>query len=413
MPGGPDEDVVTRILEASSPGPANLASITGDRDTSPPRPGEIWRIGRDEAMLVWVRRVFEDTIDVIPAVLDIELADQESVFIPAESTPLGMPLALLTGIRTHVGMPALLQRVGYFNAFTEVNEVMAAAREGRLPQGVQTGPPIDTEDDQRIEYRQLLADLLSDMAPDRWPDVPTPEAGQTFDNSSGEAAHIIDILAVELPNRHSGTRVSSIAPVKSWLEPGVGLYGCARISYLDTSLIAAVLKGQDIADAIQNTTALADACLALARMEPDVTAIAVTTGGADLPAIVLGVTDLRTAFEAPSGRRVPPHLAREQLSLVDALAKFLDKQVTAWEVTEPVASRALGTDLLHVASQSADEAIAEIRTAGKRAHTEAKKSAWTHMPDDLGARITGTISAIMANEPIDAILDSLIERGAQ
>jgi hypothetical protein len=413
MPGEPDEDVVTRILEASSPGPAILASFTGGRDLGLPRPGEIWRIGRDEAMLAWVRRVFEDAVDVIPAVLDIELADQESVFVPAESTPLGMPLALLTGVRTHVGMPALLQRIGYVNAFTQVNEVMAATREGRPPQGIQAGPPIDTKDDQRIEYRQLIADLLSDMAPDRWPDDPMPDAGQSDSNSFREAARIIDILTVELPVRHSGAQVSPMAPVESWLGPGITLYGCTRVTYLDTSLIVAVLDGQDIGDAIQSTTVLADACLALARIEPDVTAIAITTGGAERPAIVLKVADLRTAFEAPSGRKVPPRLAREPLPLIDALAKFLDRQVTAWEVTEPVAGQILAIELRDVASQSASEAVTNIIAAGKRALTEAKKRAWTHLPDDLAAQITESISAIMANEPIDDVLDSLIERGTQ
>ena len=413
LPGDPDEDVVTRILEASSPGPAILASLTGDRDPGPPRPGEIWRIGRDEAILAWVRRVFEDAVDVIPAVLDIELADQESVFVPAESTPLGMPLALLTGVRTHVGMPALLQRIGYVNAFAHVNEAMAAAREGRPPQSIQTGPPIDMEDDQRIEYRQVIADLLSDLVPDRWPDDPMPDARQSDGNSSGEAADIIDILTVEFPVRHSAAQVLPMAPVESWLGAGTSLYGCARVTYLDTSLIVAVLTGQDIGEAVHSTTVLADACLALARMEPDVTAIAITSGGGDWPAIVLKVADLRTAYEAPSGRKVPPRLAREPLPLVDALAKFLDRQVTAWEVTEPVTAQIAAIDVRDVASQSANEATAETIAAGKRALTEAKRNSWTHLPDDLATRITENISAIMANEPIDDVLDSLIERGTQ
>jgi hypothetical protein len=101
------------------------------------------------------------------------------------------------------------------------------------------------------------------------------------------------------------------------------------------------------------------------------------------------------------------------LPLIDALAKFLDGQVTAWEVTEPVAGQILAIDLRDVASQSAGEAITNIIAVGKRALTEAKKRAWTHLPDDLAARITESISAIMANEPIDPVLDSLTERETQ
>ena len=45
---------------------------------------------------------------------------------------------------------------------------MSSARAGRAPGGVHTGPPIETEDDQRIEYRQVIADLLADLAPGNW-----------------------------------------------------------------------------------------------------------------------------------------------------------------------------------------------------------------------------------------------------
>src|ERR1700744_808339 len=78
-PGDPSDDAVTRILAASSPGPAILASFSAERDQGPPRPGEIWRIGRNEPILGWIRQVFSDAIDIIPVVLDVELADQESV----------------------------------------------------------------------------------------------------------------------------------------------------------------------------------------------------------------------------------------------------------------------------------------------------------------------------------------------
>lgn len=98
------------------------------------------------------------------------------MLIPAESTPLGVPLILLTGVRTHVGLPAMLQRVGYFDASSRVNEVMAAAREGRLPQGVQVGPPVDDQDDERIEYMPAVDDLLADFAPNRWAGEPSDSA---------------------------------------------------------------------------------------------------------------------------------------------------------------------------------------------------------------------------------------------
>jgi CRP-like cAMP-binding protein len=172
-PGEPGDDAVTRILHASGPGLALPDEIDAAFADDAPHPGEIWRIGRDEALLVWVRRVLDDAIDVVPVVLDIALADQESVLLPAESTSLGVPLALLTGVRGHVGPAALLQWIGKADVAGQVREVMNAALEGRLPAGVEVGPPITATDDQRIEYRQVIADLLADLSPEQW-DAGTP-----------------------------------------------------------------------------------------------------------------------------------------------------------------------------------------------------------------------------------------------
>jgi hypothetical protein len=164
-PGEPGCEAVSRILAASAPGPALPGGAAGPRSAGPPRPGELWRAGRGEALLVWVRRVLPGAVDVLPVVLDVELADQESLLLPAGSTPLGVPLAVLAGVRAHVGPSALLRRVGFAAIAGQVREVMAAAMEGRPPACVEAGPPVTTAADQRIEYRQVIADLLADLAP--------------------------------------------------------------------------------------------------------------------------------------------------------------------------------------------------------------------------------------------------------
>lgn len=365
-PGEPSDDTVTRILEACSPGPVILASFSTERDPGPPRPGEIWRIGRNEPILGWVRRVFNDAIDIIPVVLDFELADQESVFLPPESTPLGIPLALLTGIRGHVGPRALLQRIGYVHAFTAVKEVMAAARDGRVPTGIAVGPPIESDDDQRIEYRQVIADLLADLGPDTWTDDGPP------------GSEIAGLLSAELSFLNSGARVLPMPLHQEPVGPDISLFPCARVTYLDTSLIVAVLAGAGLDEVISSQSALADACLNVARLEPDAAAIAITskTGGRlDWPAVVLKVADLRAAYETPTGRVTAPRIAREPLPVVDAVVKYLDSQAPAWEVTEPVTTRIDDIDIAGLAGRSAGDAVAGVRAQYRRARTPAKKSA--------------------------------------
>src|SRR3954465_6535623 len=77
-------DSLQRIVEASTPLPEVLANVISGSQDREPQPNDIWRVGRSEALLVWVRGVFTDGVaDVIPLVLDVELADRESLLIGA------------------------------------------------------------------------------------------------------------------------------------------------------------------------------------------------------------------------------------------------------------------------------------------------------------------------------------------
>jgi len=416
-PGAPSEDSVARILEASAPVPGILASMTAARDQDLPRPGEIWRVGRDEALLVWVRRVFDDAVDAIPASLDVELADQETVFLPAGSTPLGLPIALLTGVRTHVGLPAFVQRIGFFDASGSIQEVMSAAREGRAPEGVQTGPPngppIETEDDQRIEYRQAIADLLADLAPGNWADETECQVSENDTGSSNDLPEIIRILRDSLSMRLAGCRVLHVNEHCVTLADGISLASVARIAFLDTSIVVVVLDGSGLEDALRSSTLLADACLEFVYSEPDAAAIAVAEGIADWPTVVLTVAQLRTDYEPPGGPEVAPRLSHEPLPIVDALVKFLDRQEAVWEATEPVTGIFQESHFRNLALRCAGDAIDLIATQGRRALTPANKSSWTSLPDDLRSRIVESMTAIMADAPIDDVLDDLIEREAR
>jgi hypothetical protein len=323
-PGDPCEDSVARILAASAPAPGILARMTSRRDTSPPRPGEIWRIGKDEALLVWIRRVLDGAVDVIPASLDLELADQESVFLPAEATPLGLPLVLLTGIRTHVGLPAMLQRIGYFDASACVQEVMSAAREGRVPDGVRTGPPIESEDDERIEYRQVIADLLGDLAPSRWADDAEDCASEQETGDVNDSPEIVRALREDLTMRHPECDVLPVTEHRITLADGISLTPLARISYFETLILVVLLDGSGLDEGLQVDHPVASACLEFIRADPGVTAIAICERANDRATVVLDVVQLQAASEPP-GEFEAARPCGKPLPIVDALAKYLDE----------------------------------------------------------------------------------------
>jgi hypothetical protein len=156
------ESNLRRILSAATPLPEGLAELIQAPRVGDPQPGEIWRIGRDEALLAWVRRVFDDGMaDVIPVVLDVEQADEETVLIPAHATPIATELAAMVALRTHVDSGVFLNRICALDIQRDVTEVMAAAREGRHPSSVPVGPPIHDDADQRIQYRQAIRLLLA------------------------------------------------------------------------------------------------------------------------------------------------------------------------------------------------------------------------------------------------------------
>lgn len=69
---------------------------------------------------------------------------------------------------------------------------------------------------------------------------------------------------------------------------------------------------------------------------------------------------------------MPPRLTVKPLPVIDALAKFLDTQVTAWEVTEPAAPKVQNLDFGQLALEAAVEAVNTVTAEGRRARTPAK-----------------------------------------
>jgi DNA-binding SARP family transcriptional activator/tetratricopeptide (TPR) repeat protein len=181
-------DSLQRIIKASTPLPDVLADIVSGDPGGEPQPNEIWRVGRREALLVWVRQVFEDgVVDVIPLVLDTELADRESVVIGADATPLATETAAMLSLRTYIHFGAFLNRVATLDIRKDVTEVMTAVQEGRRPAGVRVGPSIDADDDQRLEYRQALRDLLAELSPSTWLEAQDDTAHNTQPASQSTA----------------------------------------------------------------------------------------------------------------------------------------------------------------------------------------------------------------------------------
>jgi hypothetical protein len=403
-------DSLQRIVQASAPLPAVLADIVSGSQDEAPQPDEVWRVGRSEALLVWIRQVFDDGVaDAIPLVLDVELADQESVIVDADATPLATETAAMVALRTHIHLGAFLNRVGSLDIRKAVTEVMTAAREGRRPSGVRVGPPIDDDDDQRLEYRQALRDLLAELSPSAWSDTddePNSETKPTTNEpTTNRSSDGIEAIESRLSEQLPDLQFHDVAQQTIRIDDTIEVTTRRKVVYLGSPVLVVTLHGEH-ATKLPEVGRIVAACQIMASGEPDVDAVAIAIPHSDWSTLLITTAHMRDAFELPSGARKGPTATLVGLGLADTLWKYLEGEAVPWEVTDPVSSR-LGTDDLHqMAVRHARNSIEQIHAAGKRAHQTAKKNTWENLPDEFSDQVARFITAI-ANET--TIEDALAE----
>lgn len=382
--------VGTAVAAASLPAPAD----------GPPRVGELWRIGGDEALLVWVRRVLHGVVDVLPVVLDVDLADEQTLLLPAAASPLDLDLAVVTSLRAHVHPDSFITRVHNLGDQTaaDVAEVMSAARDGRPPEGVAVGPPVLDPDDQRIEYQKTVADVLADLGPAAWARRDERRrAERTVDPD------LYRLAAGELVLRHYRCTVHESLPVLAALPGGSLLRAVARIGYADTSVLLAVLPDWTS----EQPANLAAGCRRLVAQEPGSAAVAVCGSAPERLTVVVDASAMRPAFESPSGRLAPPLSGMEPMHVVDALAKHLERCDPSWEDVDGEIT-VTATDLGAAARAAAAAAVADIAAQGRRAATPAKKQAWAALPAGTADAIADVVDRLVAGEDSAAVLDALL-----
>jgi len=396
----PSESALARITASQvMVGAAVAAASLPSPDDGPPQPGELWRIGGDEALLVWVRKVFDDAVDVLPVVLDVDLADDQTLLLPASASPLDLDLAVVTSLRAHVHPNAFLTRVHDLGSQTaaDVANVMNAARAGRPPEGVAVGFPVEDPDDQRIEYQKTISDVLADLGPAAW--VRRQERAR---GDSTADPDLYRLVAAELVLRHHRCTVHPSLPILAALPGGSLLRAVARIGYADTSVLLAVLPDW----ASEPPDDLAAGCRRLIGQEPGSAAVAVCGSETERLTAVVDASAMRPAYESPSGRLAPPLSGIEPMYVVDALAKHLERCDPPWEDVDGEITLS-ATDLGAAARAAAATAVADIAAQGRRAATPAKKQAWGTLPAGTAEAISNAVDRLVAGEDPAAVLDAL------
>lgn len=395
----PSDSALGRILAADAalrPDAAAVAGGTADAAKGrAPREGELWRAGAREALLVWVRRVLDGAVDAVPVVLDTDMADEQTLLLPPEASPLGAELGVVTSLRSHLHPDAFLSLVGELPQETaaRIAEVSRAAEEGRVPVAP-VGPQVLEFDDQRVEYQQTIASVMAEMTPAAW--ARTHDTDDTRTDDAGPALYIL--IDGELPARHP-CRVHRSLPAAAPLPDGSMLRAVARVGYADSSVLVALLADWQAAPEGD----LVEAGRRLLEQEPGAGAAAICGGPPLWPATVLEWSATREAYESPGGRLAPPPPLGDPLYVIDALAKYLDLRTPSWDATEE-ASAVPTADLADRATAAAAVAMADLAAQGSRAHTPAKTQAWTALPADLPADLGELVRRVVGGSaPSDAV----------
>lgn len=352
-----------------------------------PAPGQVWAAGGDEQVLVLVVRVVEERVFVAPVTFDAEAADEETVVVGADRSPLREPLAVYPALAMDVPGDALRSRLGVLAAANDLDSLL----DGSLP-GTSRGTPIVGPTDPRLELRQLLADRLGSLEPiapdpDMNADAPRPGLDQVASELAsalrqwrGSACKVRRLRAwddVALAHARHWVPIATVDEVGVLLvvfDTPIGLRGD-----LDFDAARSVVTRFNASAVVVLTTALNDL------------------------AAVFDPSTLSYGIDVPSGERTPPRPWLSELTPFDAISKFLEEYSGLAASSWPRRSSVPRVNVARLLSEQASAAIADAVRQGERAKIPQKSRGYTSVAG-LSVSFTTLLGGALSRRPVaDAI----------
>lgn len=162
---------VTPTLTYPQVAPSVLAIVNDQRPPVTVQPGQLWLAGSPLRILVWVEAVNHPAglATVLAATLDVGAADHTSLIIDSRS--LGREVAIFTSIPGSIPLDRLDAFVDDTDSVEDVVLLQASIEQSsdltrpRLNKPLRVGTRISGASDERLEFRQLLADQLAELDP--------------------------------------------------------------------------------------------------------------------------------------------------------------------------------------------------------------------------------------------------------
>jgi hypothetical protein len=399
LPGGVGSPIPDATREAVA---------AADRPGAGPRPGELWRARRrpdGPVTLVWLRALGPTGTAVMPVSLDTELADEHTLIVPAAASPLGTALAVHVPAEATIDDHHLLDRLGSIDIATEVASLRDAWLAGEPAVGLHVGPRIVSPLDERIEYREALADLVAQLASaasddasahdagDEWaPRGDEPEDGWLLAAGS-DRADLLMALNRALRGTHAPARVVPRPPATASSEY---LSAVALVAELDAFVLVASVEG---GGPLQGSVPLEAARLAL-QADQLLNAVCLVEPVAPFMAVVVDRRDVVDAIETPSGQLRPPRQSRPPAPVGVALVKFLDATITPFGRLAGTIVAGQAIDARGLASGVAGEAVRSVAGSARGYKVEGKRPGYERVSRHQAA-IARLVEAALADPDID------------
>jgi hypothetical protein len=197
--------------------PEALKAVLAADQSPQPQPGQMWRLEwAGTAATVVLMDVRGYDIDVVPVAFDPEYADEYTLLIPADLSPIQIPLALWVALRTKVRKEILDRYLGNIDRLDDIDQLYRAFLAGHaVCQTLGIGAPISSPADVRWQYRDHLVSMLAKLADIRWaftsePDLEDPPTLGALVHAAGissrEVADVLDMDAPEVSELLAGNR---------------------------------------------------------------------------------------------------------------------------------------------------------------------------------------------------------------
>ena len=394
-----DTSVASPLLDAARPSiPTGLVdALDPDRKAPTPASGQVWLAGGELRVLVWIRTSTDRALTAHPVTVDIDQVDDTALIVDACPT-IDEPVAIVTSIVATVAPDALVACLGDLPVAEHVDAIAESSLTG-IAADLPTGLPITSSADERLEFRQLLADAVAALDP-----VDDGEDDQADTEAGGVMASLVDLLRDELlPRRGPRCHIDSSRVLRDQVLWPSQCRPVARVRELDCAVVV-----------VTGTAALAwtldngdQAARLLARA--DATALAVSEPREPFEAAVFEHHDLVHAYEPPRATAPKgPRIGHDPRPLIKALDDYLD--TAAFPSRAAAVGRAPeppSTDLAPLLRTHATAAVAEFQS---RRAQKTKREALRSLTQTDGAALAELLHDAGDLHEIISGIDQMTER---